>query len=61
MRTVRVGGIRNLKYAVITKHGSEAVSVHQYSDAAEKFRLTCAHPDEFEVVEMLDPISYVQR
>lgn len=56
-----VAGISALQYAVVIKDQNVAVSLHQHPDAAERFIGTLNHPEDFEVVNLLDGIGYRQR
>ncbi len=60
MEKRNVAGIPQLSFAVVTKQ-DVAISVHQHPDAAERSRKALPYPDEFEVVELLDPIGYRQH
>jgi len=60
MEKIDVAGLRGLRYAVVNEQ-NYAVSLHQHPDAAERFRLTSLHPDDFRVVELKSSVSYVQR
>lgn len=55
-----VSGLRSLKFAVVDKQNN-AVSLHQHPDAAETARKAYRLGEEFEVIELKDPISYLQR
>lgn len=60
MEKIDVYGLRELRYAVVNEQ-DYVVSLHQHPDAAERFRLTSLNPDDFRVIELKSPISYVQR
>lgn len=60
MEKIDIYGLREMRYAVVNEQ-DYAVSLHQHPDAAERFRLTSAHPDDFRVIELKSLIGYVQR
>ena len=61
MEKRNVAGIRQLSWAVVIKDQNMAVSVHQHSDGAQRYLDTLNHPEDFEVVQLLDGIGYIQR
>lgn len=61
MEKRNVAGIRALKFAVVEKESNVVISVHSRANDANGYLAIVNQNQEFEVVELQDGISYIQR